>query len=128
MRLLLDTNVVIRLSTNAGLVPRATMARLEDPVNQVFASVVCFWEIAIKHRVGKLALDVAGAREAMAASRVATLGIGERHLRSLERLPVRAEHRDPFDHLLVAQALAEGLTLVTAHRALASYGADILLG
>ncbi len=125
MRFLVDANVVIRLAT---LLRRATMTRLEDPVNQVLASVVRCWEGAIKHRAGKLALDVADAREAMAASHAAALGTEERHPLRLGRPPMRAEHRDPFDHLLVAQALAEGRTLVTSDGALSRYGADVLLG
>lgn len=93
----------------------------------MFVPVAGFREIAIKHRVGTLPLSVAEAQAGAARAGFRALGIEPRHLQRRETLP-RSDHRDPFGHRIVAQALAEGLTLVTADRDLARCGAETLLG
>lgn len=127
MRLLLDTNALIRALTAPHTLSRTARRAIEEEAEAVFVPVVAFWEVAIKHRVGKLPLSAAEAQSGATRTGFRTLGIEPSHLRHLQRLPLNP-HRDPFDHLIVAQALAESLTLVTADRDLARYGADLLLG
>ncbi len=114
------------LTAPRSLSPAARRA-IEEEAQAVFVPIPAFRGVAIKHRVGKLELSVAEAQAGAARSGFRTLGIEPEHLRHAETLP-QSDHSDPFDHLIVAQALAEGLTLVTSDRALARHGADILLG
>jgi PIN domain nuclease of toxin-antitoxin system len=122
MRLLLDTNVL--LWTIAGD-PRVEHLRdrVLDDDNEVYASTASFWEVAIKAGIGKLAVDVAELRQAARESGYIELPVLGAHTEHLARLP--ALHKDPFDRMLVAQANAEPMRLLTADRLLADYGANI---
>ena len=97
---------------------------IQDSANDVFISVASVWEIAIKRRLGKLAFDGS-----------ATAAIGANGFRELPLLPIDGEnagdlgwqHNDPFDRILIAQAIRQGLTLVTADRRISSFGGVALL-
>jgi PIN domain nuclease of toxin-antitoxin system len=119
VRLLLDTHALLWwLSDGAALGPQAR-ALIADPVNDVLVSVASLWEIVVKVRVGKLDADIAAICAGAAAEGFITLDIRPAHLAALAALP--AHHRDPFDHLLLAQAEVEGLTLVSADRQMRLY-------
>lgn len=94
-----------------------------DSANDRFVSMASIWEIAIKMSIGKLSLmdDVARAIGDLAA---APLPIALAHVVRVQSLPFH--HRDPFDRMLIAQAMEEGLTIVTRDRALKAYGVPIL--
>lgn len=114
MRLLLDTHALLWwLSDDAALGPQAR-ALIADPANDVLVSTASLWEIVMKLRIGKLAADINAVCAGAAADGFATLDIRPAHLSTLAALP--AHHRDPFDHLLLAQARAEGLAFVSADR------------
>ena len=100
------------------------MKAISDPTNEVVVSLVCVWEIAIKIRVGKLKADLSMIEGRIEAEGFMRLSIEAAHLRALMPLPMH--HRDPFDHLLIAQARVEGLTFVTADRHAAAYDVAIL--
>jgi len=118
MRLLLDTNVL--LWTLAGH-PRIAGVRdliLDDEVD-VYVSAASLWEIAIKAGLGKLAADVAEIRGAISSSGFRELPVLGAHTEYLKELaPI---HRDPFDRLLVAQAMAEPMRLLTGDSMLKEY-------
>ena len=119
MRLLLDTNVLLwwALDENAE---RSNAGRLiADPANEVLLSVVSLWEVVIKQRVAKLDIALDALIRLADAQRFTRLGIEDRHLQALVRLPFH--HRDPFDHLLIAQAIAEDAAFVTRDRVAARY-------
>ena len=128
MQLLLDTHVFLwwlsdhpRLSTHC----RSVIAR---PDSEVLISAASIWEMAIKMRLGKLSIqeELQGVLDALIdRAGFSELHVTARHAAAVARLPVH--HSDPFDRLLVAQALEEGCTLVTADRALVSYPAPLLL-
>lgn len=124
MRLLLDTHVLIWSLSSPGRLPRRLVRRLEDPATVVFASAASTWEIAIKAALGKIDASpdevAAGIRE----TGFTELSVSVAHTCRLADLP--NHHRDPFDRMLVAQALEEGLTLVTSDRALHSYPIPML--
>ncbi len=112
---LLDTHVVLwALTEPARLSPRAAgVLRRRD--NRLFVSSASVWEIATKHRLGKLpgADALVGALAAhLARFRAEELPI--RHVHALVAGSLPAEHRDPFDRMLAAQASVDGLTLVSA--------------
>lgn len=121
MRLLLDTHVLIWFDSGARLSPVATRAIAEAA--EVYVSAVSGWEIAIKAALGKLTTNRTVA-EACEEAGILELPILLRHTAALAALP--PHHRDPFDRMLIAQAMTEGLTLVTRDRALAAYDVGIL--
>ncbi len=110
MRLLLDTHVVLwQLEGSRTVGPRAQRA-IEQATELLF-SVVSFAEIGVKAAIGKLAVP-GDLREHIVGSGVRMLGLTAEHGLAVAGLPLH--HRDPFDRLLIAQAQAEGLTLVSA--------------
>jgi PIN domain nuclease of toxin-antitoxin system len=113
LRLLLDTHAFIWWSSNSHLLPPHVRAAIADPANQVFLSLASVWEMQIKAQLGKLTLP-APLDQLIAMQRangLRILHIRLAHIFALEALP--SIHRDPFDRLLVAQAQAETLELVT---------------
>ena len=126
MKLLLDTHVLIwfvggdaRLSTAA----RAAIERADERL----LSVASVWEIAIKTSLGKLTLDRdldEWVEEACGRAAVDMLAIEARHALATAVLPWH--HRDPFDRLLVAQAMVEGATLVSADPKMGAYGIAVI--
>jgi PIN domain nuclease of toxin-antitoxin system len=107
----------------------AARAAVEDRANDVFVSVASAWEIAIKTSLGKLTVDAPSVgeffEEQMDENGFAYLAIDPPHVFKVATLPFH--HRDPFDRLRVAQALEEGMPLVTRESAaLAPYGAVLL--
>ena len=123
MTLLLDTHVLLWFLKDDPQLSRAAKAAIENPANRKLVSVATCWEIAIKAGLGKLKLDEpAGgllARE-LAANSFELLSISLEHATAVESLP--PHHKDPFDRLLIAQALAESLSLVSADSQLDAYG------
>ena len=122
MTLLLDTHVFLWwLDDNPRLGPKSRAA-IADPDNTVWVSATSAWEIAIKTGLGRLELseppeDVLPREIERGGFR--PLAISVDHALAVRSLP--QYHRDPFDRLLIAQAMAEGLRLVTADRAFARY-------
>lgn len=114
MRLLLDTCTFLWIvSRDASLSQRARDAFV-DPTNEVYLSPVSAWEIAVKHRLGKLPLPRSPATfvpEERVRHHIAPLPLDEAAALATERLPDL--HRDPFDRMLVCQAIMGALTLVT---------------
>ena len=124
MRLLLDTNVLLWAVAGS---PRAShlRGRLMDTGNDVFVSAASLWEVAIRSALGKLAMDVALLRKAALDTGFLELAVLGVHTEALVRLqPI---HKDPFDRLLVAQALTEPMRLLTSDRVLAEYGEHVEL-
>ena len=96
---------------------------LVDPANERFLSIVSLWEIAIKLSLGKLALPgtLQTAVDGMGAE---MLPITLAHIGRVQTLPFH--HRDPFDRMMIAQAMEEGLTIVTRDRHFPAYGVPVL--
>lgn len=123
MRLLLDTHVFLwAISDDPRLGPRSR-SLLSDQAEAVLLSHVSIWEIAIKHALARADMPISAAEAITWAetSGFDMLPIGLEHLLSLEQLP--HHHRDPFDRLLVAQAISGPLTLLSADAAMVPYGA-----
>ena len=124
MNLLLDTQVLLWCLADPGHLRREARDRLVDPASVVYASAVSGWEIAIKRALGKLdAPD--DLEQQLVNRRFVELPLHLRHAGALAGLP--PIHRDPFDRMLVAQAKADGLTLVTRDRQIAKYPIATLL-
>ena len=114
MKLLLDTHIFLWYVANSHRVPAAWVTLLRDPKNQVFLSVVSYWETIIKYRTGKLPLPEAPeifVPKLRALHRISSLIVDEADVSYVAQLP--SIHGDPFDRLLIAQSLRHGLTLLT---------------
>jgi PIN domain nuclease of toxin-antitoxin system len=125
VRLLLDTHILLwwladdeRLSKNAS-------AMVADPMAEVYVSVVSLWEIAIKVGKGKLRTDLEEIAEQIALMDFRMLAVEAHHVSAYAKLP--ALHGDPFDRMLVAQAIAEPLRLLTHDRHLSPYSELVIL-
>ena len=109
MRLLLDTHIALWALTDDPRLSEQARALINDPANQVMVSAATVWEIAIKHALGRDDMPISG-EEALDWFRQAgydLLPVSPAHAAAVERLP--DHHRDPFDRLLVAQAITEPL-------------------
>jgi PIN domain nuclease of toxin-antitoxin system len=122
VRVLLDTHVLLwALTSPSRLPPRA---RKLIAANHVYVSAASIWEISIKAALGKLRADPAEVLDALAPAGFIELAITGAHGARVRSLPLL--HRDPFDRLLVAQALTEPMVLLTNDEALGAYG-DIVV-
>lgn len=121
-RYLLDTGVFLWLVAGDGKLSGKVAGIIRQPENEIFLSSISGWEIIVKHKAGKLPLpqkpDVF-VREQREAHGVAALPLAEAHVLTLAKLP--DFHRDPFDRMLVCQAIAEGLTILTPDEAVTQY-------
>ncbi|MCB1674044.1 MAG: type II toxin-antitoxin system VapC family toxin [Moraxellaceae bacterium] len=127
MRLLLDTHIFLWfISGHARLSPQLVEI-LRNPQHQIFVSVISIWECTIKQQLGKLPLPAPAPiylplqRE---KHQFHSLEISEFSLKHLYNLP--SIHRDPFDRMLISQALANQLTLVSEDNAIAAYSVPLL--
>ena len=118
MTVLLDTNAFIRWLTDVPL-PKPAERVLQKADTKMYLSVVSVWEIVMKPRLGISALQAEAAVHEMGA---VLLPIRIRHLDELSRLALNGDHKDPFDRLLISQALAEGFAIVSSDDRFPAYG------
>lgn len=122
MRVLLDTHVFLWYITAAAQLPDAFRVAIQDPQNEVFLSVASVWEAVVKHALGKLPLPEPPAiylPRSREAHGIQSLPLLESVLSQLAGLP--PYHRDPFDRILIAQALHSDLTLASVDSAFDVY-------
>ena len=122
MRLLLDTHALLWWLADDGLTPQAQDA-IADPANLVVVSAASAWEISIKKALGKLAAPD-DLEQQVRDGGFSPLPISIAHGVAAGQLP--HHHEDPFDRMLIAQALAEGLTIVTRDKRFGDYGVGLL--
>lgn len=125
MRLLLDTHMLLWLMSDS---PRLTRRARTLIVNaaEVYVSSATVWEIAIKFRLGKLEEEPEKIVDQLDAAGLKELNVTYRHALATVRLPLL--HGDPFDRLLIAQAITEPLHLLTADARLAAYSELVIAG
>lgn len=126
MNLLLDTHVALWAITDSPRLPRKARDLIANPANTVWVSVASLWEITIKHGLGRGDMPVSGAQAKawFEQSGYQLLNIEAAHVLGVADLP--ALHNDLFDRLLVAQALAEPLRLITHDAQVARYSDTII--
>jgi PIN domain nuclease of toxin-antitoxin system len=127
MRLLLDTHILLWGAVEPERLSRVASSLIDSPDNEMVFSALSLWEIAIKAGRGRadFRIDAAMLRRSLFDNGYAELAVTGAHAAALAGLP--PIHKDPFDRMLVAQAIVEGLTLVTSDPAVAKYPAPIRL-
>ena len=126
MKLLLDTHALLWWLNDDARLGRRARDAISDPDTHVLVSAVSLWEVVVKIRVGKLQADVESIVAAVQDGGFTALDIGPEHPLALARLPFHPDHRDPFDHLLVTQAIAEGATFVSEDQHASRYAVRVL--
>ncbi len=125
MTLLVDSHVLLWAAIDDPRLKGVVRAAFVDPENLLLVSAATLWEIGIKHALGKLPLPVSArdffARE-IATRGYVVLDVKRAHAERAAELPyVDRDHRDPFDRMLVAQALVEGVSMLTGDGRLGAY-------
>lgn len=125
MKLLLDTHLLLWAAGDAGQLSMPARSLIEDPGNELFFSAASIWEIAIKLRLGRadFHVDARVLRRALLDNGYNELPVTSEHAVAIDTLPLI--HKDPFDRILVAQAMIEGITLLTADSLVAQYPGPI---
>lgn len=125
MRVLLDSHAFLWSLMD---VPRlgSFADQIAAPENDVFVSTVSLFEIAVKVRTGKLRVDMKELIDAIDLQGFQLLPLAERHVLEIGNLPVHADHKDPFDHQLIAQAIAEDMAFLSFDRHAGRYPVKLL--
>lgn len=127
MKVLIDSHAIVWWMTGDSRLSDTAYQLLSSSVHERVLSLASFWELSHKVSTGRLlgiGSTIRSLREAADAQSISILPINFEHILRLEQLP--AHHGDPFDRLLIAQALTEGLTILTADSKFRRYEAPIL--
>ncbi len=121
MRILIDTHIFISLINEDRGLEKSIIANIENPENVKFLSIASLWEIVVKTNIGKLTVtrDLEEMYALIDDFNISVLNIQKHHLDTYLNLPLI--HRDPFDRLIIAQALADELTLITDDQYIKNY-------
>lgn len=122
MRLLLDTHLLLWAAGDSVHLSKEVRELMNAPENSLFFSPASIWEVVIKNGLGRddFQVDPRALRRGLLENDYSELPITSEHAVAAQTLP--ALHKDPFDRLLVAQAIAEGITLLSSDVAVAQYG------
>lgn len=125
MKVLLDTHVLLWASGEPRRLGASTRALLDDQRHELFFSAASIWEIAVKHSLGRtdFVVDVRELHGQLLDNGYIEIPVTSAHAANIDALP--ALHTDPFDRILLAQAVTEGLTLVTNDAQVAKYPGPI---
>ena len=123
MRLLIDSHALLWWSDASPALGNTAHEAIADPANEVLVSVAALWELTIKTSSGRLRLP-ADLETIVTSQGFAVLSVEFPHLTRLAGLP--RLHRDPFDRMMIAQALTEGIPIATGDPAFAAYGAQVI--
>ncbi|MDI1260921.1 type II toxin-antitoxin system VapC family toxin [Aquabacterium sp.] len=123
---MLDTHVALWAITDSPKLPPKARELITSPKTHVWVSAASIWEIAIKHSLGRGDMPISGAdaQRYFLASGYRCLSIEAEHAAAVEDLP--SHHQDPFDRILVAQALTEPMRLMTHDAQVALYSDTII--
>ena len=121
MKLLLDTHLLLWAAIKPDRLSALARSLIENPGNELFFSAASVWEIAIKSGLGREDFDVDPRlmRRGMLDNGYSELPVSSQHAVAVNSLP--AIHKDPFDRMLVAQSMVEGITLLTSDPVVAQY-------
>ena len=125
MKLLLDTHLLLWAAEAPTRLSAAARKLINDAGNDLMFSAASFWEIAVKRGLGRndFRMDPRLLRRGLLDNDYTELPVGSDHAIAIESLPLL--HKDPFDRILIAQAVVEGITLLTADPLIAQYPGPI---
>jgi PIN domain nuclease of toxin-antitoxin system len=125
VKLLLDTHLLLWVANDPRRLSKPARSLIEDPQNELLFSAASLWEIVMKRSLGRedFQVDARLLRRALLDNAYAELPITSEHAVNVDQLP--PTHKDPFDRILVSQAMVEGITLVTNDRKLIGYPGPI---
>lgn len=125
MKFLLDTQLLLWAAGQPAKLPRSARKLIDDSSNELLFSAASIWEVAIKNTLGRedFRADARLLRRGLLDNGYIELPISSQHAASIDSLPPL--HKDPFDRMLVAQAVSEGITLLTRDAQLARYPAPV---
>ena len=128
MKYLLDTQVVIWALENNPKLSKTLKQTINDSAHDIFMTVVSLWEIAIKRSIGKLDLnyELEDIQSQITHVQVKILPITMKHLIAVESLKFVGKHRDPFDRLMISQAIVEEMTLISSDPQFKNYSVELL--
>lgn len=127
MKLLLDTHIFLWYISGDKKLSTDAKDSIRNPANEVYLSVASLWEAITKHQLGKLSLPQPPETylpEQREKHLILSLGLDETSVRQLARLPQL--HRDPFDRILICQAIEHNLTIVTVDDSIRAYSVAVL--
>jgi len=127
MKLLLDTHIFIWWADQPEKLSPAALSALEDETNELLLSVASVWEMQIKIQLGKLKLSLPLkelVKNQQETNDLMVSPVALTHVLALDALPFH--HKDPFDRLLIAQSISDGLTVVTADSQFSAYSVKLL--
>jgi PIN domain nuclease of toxin-antitoxin system len=127
MNLLIDTHIAIWITEDSKSLTEKIIQIVEDPNNTIFVSTAAIWEIAIKFGKGGLRLHPREARAGFRLAGLTELPVSADHMEETASLPQYPDHSDPFDRIMVAQALYEGMPLLTADKKLWRYHQTLVI-
>ena len=127
MKILLDTHLLLWAAGQPKKLSRKARTAIEAPGNELFFSAASLWEVVIKRALGRddFKVDSRLLRRGLLDNGYSELLIGSEHVVAVENLP--GIHKDPFDRILVAQAIVEGFALLTADATVAQYAGPVQL-
>jgi PIN domain nuclease of toxin-antitoxin system len=123
LRLLIDTHVLVWWLSNSARLSAAARSAIGNPANDIFVSACVAYEIAYKERSGRLPAVSQQLPQQLRRERIGVVPISLEHALAAATLP--GPHRDPWDRIMMAQALAEELTVVTVDRVFSDYGVPV---
>ena len=126
MRFLLDTHVLLWALASPKRLPKPIFDLIETTGNEILFSAASIWEIAIKAQLlrAEFGVDAATIIDAARETGFTELAVSAQHAASVSSLPLH--HKDPFDRMLISQAMTEPARLITADRALTAYSNDLV--
>jgi len=127
MRILLDSHLLVWLAAATARLPSVAREMIEDTENLLFFSSASIWELSVKHSLGRNDIPVhpRALHRALLENNFQELSINSDHAFALESLP--PIHKDPFDRILIAQSISEGMLLLTSDEMIAKYNGPIRL-
>jgi PIN domain nuclease of toxin-antitoxin system len=127
MNYLLDTHLLLWIASDPDRLSPEVITLLANENNKLYFSAASLWEIVIKNKLGRdgFRVDANLLRTGLLRADYNEININSRHVLAVESLP--ASHKDPFDHILIAQAIVENITLLTTDKTVARYPGPIRL-
>jgi PIN domain nuclease of toxin-antitoxin system len=126
MKLLLDTHILLWFQAGDPALPKAAEQAIRSETNEAYVSMVSFWEIGLKHSIGKLPLRMPldAFFKTITDEPFQVVSLEKAHILAASALPLH--HRDPFDRMLIAQAKQEGMHLVTVDTQFRRYDGPLI--